>query len=321
MMRRNPDALCLGSDRQCRVSERLNITLRQMRAFVQAYRLRNLTHAAEALHVTQSAMSALIRQFEEELGVRLFERTPRVLRPTKAADDAYQQVVIILEKIGLLGNDMRDRAEQVERVLAFSSAPAVASSIIPTVLAAFKRGHPDVKTVMVDAADAALIERVLSEDVEFSIGFYEQEPEAVAREPLFTDYLCAVCANDSPLARKSRLTWHDLHDQPIISLSRGVQVQQLASEALSRVGIAYRPAFEITFIHTALALAAQGLGVVVIPGYLVRGNPHAGSLTAKKLHDPVVERSLLVHTRQGHTLSAPAVAFLELVREHLQQRA
>jgi DNA-binding transcriptional LysR family regulator len=300
---------------------RLNITLRQMRAFVEAYRLRNLTHAATALHVTQSAMSALIRQFEEELGVQLFERTPRVLRPTKAADDAYRQVVTLLDNIAALGDDMRDRAEQVERVLAFSSAPALSSAVIPAVLAEFKRNHPDVKTVMYDTADSSLIQRVLSEDVEFSIGFYEHEPEAVAREPLVTDYLCAVCSRDSALAGKDRLTWRDLHDQPLINLTRGVQVQQLVSEALAGAGQPYRPSFEITFMHTALALAAQGLGVVIIPGYLVKDNPYGGSLVVQRVHDPVIERSLFVHTRQGHVLSATAATFLEMVREHLQRQS
>jgi len=299
---------------------RLNITLRQMRAFIEAYRLRNLTHAAEALHVTQSAMSALIRQFEEELGVQLFERTPRVLRPTKAADDAYRQVMTVLENIAALGEDMRDRAEQVERVLAFSCAPGLSSDVIPAVLAEFKRRHTDVKTVMYDAADASLIQRVLSEDVEFSVGFFEHEPEAVAREPLVADHLCAVCHKDFALARKPKVHWADLDGQPIINLTRGVQVQQVVTETFARAGQAFRPAYEIAFLHTALALAAQGLGVVIIPGYLMRCNPHAASLVAKKLHDPVIERSLLVHTRQGHTLSATASTFLEMVREHLQSR-
>lgn len=298
---------------------RMNITLRQMRAFVEAYRLRNLTHAADALSVTQSAMSALIRQMEEELGVQLFERTPRVLRPTKAADDAYRRVEAILADISALGTDMRDRAEQVERVLAFTCAPGLSSAVIPSVLASFKQQYPDVKTVLHDAADSSLIQRVLSEDAEFSIGFFEHEPEAVARLPLIVDHLCAVCTRDSPLARMKRVTWADLRQQPLIHLTRGTQVQRIVGEALARSGGVPRPAYEITYMQTALALAAQGLGVVVVPGYLVKGHPHLKSLVAKKLHDPAVERSLHVHTRQGHTLSAPATAFLEMVREHLMR--
>jgi len=298
----------------------MNVTLRQMRAFVEAYRLRNLTHAAEAMHMTQSAMSALIRQFEEELGVRLFERTPRTLRPTKAGDDAFAKVENILKEVTTLGHDMQDRAEQVERVLAFSCAPALASVVVPTVLADFKRRYPEVKTVLYDAADASLIQRVLNEDVEFSIGFFEHEPEAVIRVPLVVDHLCAVCNKHSPLAMKERVTWEDLLDHPLINLSRGTKVQHLISEALSDTGKkGYRPAYEITFIHTALALAAQDLGVVVLPGYLIKGNPQLNSLVAKKLHDPSMERSLLVHTRQGHTLSSTAAEFLDLLRQHLGQ--
>jgi len=294
-----------------------NITLRQMRAFVEAYRLRNLTHAAEAMHMTQSAMSGLIRQFEEELGTRLFERTPRALRPTKAADHAYDKVTALLDGVISLGQDMRDKSGEAGSVLSFSCAPLLFSVVIPVVLKEFLRLEPDVKTVLYDAIDASLIQKVLDEDVEFSIGFFEHEPEAVTRTALVEDHLHAVCVKESPLGRKERVTWEDLVDQPLINLSRGVQVQQLVTEALAGAGRTYRPAYEISFIHTALGLAAQGLGVVVLPGYLVKSNPYLAALVAKKIHDPVVERSLLYHTRQGHALSPTAMRFLDLLREHL----
>jgi DNA-binding transcriptional LysR family regulator len=63
----------------------------------------------------------------------------------------------------------------------------------------------------------------------------------------------------------------------------------------------------------------QGLGVAVLPGYLVRGSARSDSLVSRRLEDPLVERSLLVHTRQGHVLSAPASRFLELLRTRLEQ--
>ena len=288
-----------------------------MRAFVTAYRLRNLTHAADAMSMTQSAMSAMIRQFEESLGIRLFERTPRVLRPTKAAEKAFVQVEAILERVNALGADMLDLAETRDRVLSFSCAPALASSVVPTVLAKMRRDSPEVQIVMYDAGDASLIERVLDEEVEFSLGFFEHEPEAVSSVPLVMDHLSVVCRADSALATQDRVVWEDLVSEPIINLSKGVKVHHLISEALSSAGRAYRPAYEISFIHTALALAAQGMGLVVLPGYLIKGNPHVGTLVAKKLHEPVIERSLLVHTRQGHSLSAVAMEFLEMLKDHL----
>lgn len=303
------------------MAARLNITLRQMRAFVEAYRLRNLTHAADAVHVSQSAMSALIRQFEEELGCTLFERTPRVLRPTKAADDAYRQVVGILKGVQVLGDEMHARAEEFETLLTFSCSPALSAAVIPTVVATFKKQYPEVKVAVHDAYDASLIERVLSEEVEFSIGFFDHAPEALTSQALIVDHLCAVCDASNPLARKERVTWKDMLGQPMIKIAKGAQIQQLVTDAISSSGGTLRPAYEVSFIHTGLGFAAQGLGVLVIPGYLLRGNPHMSSLVARKLHDPLVERSLVVHTRQGHTLSSAATAFLEMVREHLERPA
>src|SRR5690349_15712764 len=103
----------------------LRLTLRQLRAFAQAYKMRNLTHAADSLHMTQSAMSALILQLEESLGVQLFERTTRMLRPTLAADDAFAQAEEILSRAIELQLSMKQRATSAENALSFSCVPAL----------------------------------------------------------------------------------------------------------------------------------------------------------------------------------------------------
>lgn len=299
------------------VSTQINLSFRQLRAFAEAYRLRNLTHAADALHITQSAVSALIRQLEDSLNVQLFERTPRTLRPTKAADDAYVQVEAILTQLGAFQHSMLNRAEADCSILSFSCAPALASACVPTVLARYQRLFPNVQTVMYDADDGSLIQRVLDENAEFSVGFYGHEPAAVTREPLVVDYLNVVCHKDSPLASKQEVQWTDLQDQQFINLTKSTILQHLISESLALVGHTYRPAYEIRFIYTALAMASQGLGVIVLPGFLVKGNPHVENLVAKKLHNPVIERILYIHTREGHRLSAGAAEFVEMLRSHL----
>jgi DNA-binding transcriptional LysR family regulator len=292
-------------------------TLRQLRAFTEAYRLRNLTHAADAVHVTQSAMSVLIRQLEESLGVQLFERTPRSLRPTVAADTAYAMANEILDGVKRLQTEMQSHASGARAQLAFSCTLALASTVVPAVVAAFKLERPDVRVVIHDASDASLIEQVLSERVEFSVGYFETGPETLVVVPLADDCLRVVCRGDSPLATQARVTWADLAAQPIIQLSKGAPLQRQIGEALAATGSAHAPDYEVTFLHTALAMIAQGLGVAVLPGYLVRGYPQPEWLVAKQLEDPLVERSLLLHMRQGHALSAPAQRFIAMLRERL----
>jgi len=268
--------------------------------------------------VTQSAMSALIRQFEESLDVQLFERSPRALRPTRAADEAFVRIQEILAKTDALSLDMHHRGQGVQRFLSFSTSAILAASFVPPVLRAFQDRYPDVKIVMHDAGDSSLIQRVLSEDLEFSIGSYEHEPELLARTTLISDHLCVVCLPDSALARTARLTWRDLVNEPIINMTRGT-VQRFISESLAAAGASYRPAFEISLLATAFAMVSHGFGCMVTPAFLAVGNPAANGLVVKKLNEPQIDGHLLVHTRQGHTLSGTATEFLEMMRDYLIQ--
>jgi DNA-binding transcriptional LysR family regulator len=295
----------------------LHVTLRQLRAFEAAYRLRNLTHAAEALHMTQSAMSALIKQLEDSLDVQLFERTPRALKPTPAADEAYPQSADILSRVGALQAGMKDRAKGAETLLSFSCVPSLASTVVPTVLAHFRKVMPGVRPVVFDEGDTTLMERVRSGECEFSVSTFAQDPEALTQIPLVVGYLGVACSKTSPLAKLKRMTWADLVGQPIIHLSKGSSLQQQIQQYFPDAARNYKPAYEIGFIHTALAMAAEGLGVVIVQSFLVEGNPHMKGLVLKKLHDPIAEKSLIIQTRKGHEFTRPAQLFLGMLRDHL----
>jgi DNA-binding transcriptional LysR family regulator len=299
------------------MSSPLRVTLRQLRAFEVAYRLRNLTHGAESLHMTQSAMSALIKQMEDSLGVQLFERTTRMLKPTAAAEEAYPQSVDVLARVASLQTGMMDRAKGSETVLAFSCVPSLSSTVVPPVLTRFRKAMPTVRPVIFDDPDATLMERVRSGECEFSVSTFAQDPTALAQIPLVVGYLGVACAKSSPLAKLKRLTWADLVGQPIIHLSKGSSLQQQIREYFPDAARNYKPAYDVGLIHTALAMAAEGLGAVIVQSFLVEGNPHMKGLAMKKLHDPIAEKSLIIQTRKGHELTRPAHVFLGMLREHL----
>src|SRR3954454_19077415 len=83
-------------------------SIRQLRAFRAVYHLRKVSAAAEQLALTQSAISVLIRQLEDGLGTRLFDRTTRALRPTAAAVEALPTVERVLRDLDSLGAGLRD---------------------------------------------------------------------------------------------------------------------------------------------------------------------------------------------------------------------
>src|SRR3954453_17657804 len=106
-------------------------SVRQLRAFRAVYLLRKLSAAAEQLAITQSAVSVLIRQLEEGLGTRLFDRTTRSLRPTAAATEAVVVAERILRDIDSLGAGLRDLSALRRGRVSVAVTPTLGEILLP----------------------------------------------------------------------------------------------------------------------------------------------------------------------------------------------
>ncbi len=134
---------------------------------------------------------------------------------------------------------------------------------------------------------------------------------------LVVDHVSAIFGPNSRLEKLASVSWSDLAGERIISISKNRTLQAVLKERLSVGDVEFKPAQDIFFIQTALALAANGMGVVLGPAFLARLSPHYGALYTRTIEDPVVDQGLLVHHRPGHELSKPARHFLELLRRRL----
>jgi DNA-binding transcriptional LysR family regulator len=294
----------------------MNPSLRQLQAFVLAYRLGVLTRAADQMFITQSAVSVLIRQLEEGLGMRLFDRTSRSLRPTVAAQEMLPTAERILRDLESLKAGVRGLAERARGHLNFASTPSVAAALLPKLIAEYQQRYPNISVSMNDVAPDRLTVPVLTEDAEFSIGTQGHEPDGIALQCLVRDHMCVICLKDSPLAKKRLVKWQDVLDRPCITVKVGNGIRTLIDDTLHQLGERLVPAYEVTYFSTALAMTTAGLGVAVLPGMLLGSFPHH-NLVAKKLERPAVTRDIHLITRAEHSLSPAAQAFIDLWYEQL----
>ena len=120
----------------------MNVSLRQLRAFVAVAELESFTGAAQQLHITQSALSLLVKDLESELGIRLLDRTTRSVRLAEAGHAFLPFVVGVLEDLERAIDsvaDLRDLKRGVARI----AAPQLMSlTLLPTALAAHRARHP-----------------------------------------------------------------------------------------------------------------------------------------------------------------------------------
>lgn len=298
----------------------MNINLRQLQAFVSAYRLGSLTRAAERMSVTQPTVSVLIRQFEESVGVRLFDRTTRSLRPTAAAHDSIDRAERILGEFAQLTEGFADVSRLRRGRLVLGATPAVASALVPPALLVFRRQFPRVDVTIRDLAPEHLVSSVASEAVELSLGTPQGPSPEVDLTPLIEDTMCVICTRDSPLVRRRRITWSEIAGHPTVTVRKGSGIRTIIDDTLGRLGLSLEPIYEVSYLATALSLTQHGLGISVLPSYLTRYF-HSGRLVAVKLVDPVVRRNLCIVQRRGASLSPAAASFIAILRSQVAHDA
>ena len=126
----------------------MNISLRQLRAFSTIGRLGSFTKAADALHATQPALSAQIRELEEILGLKLFDRSTRSVSLTQAGEDLLPVVDNVLGDVGSVVARAQDAARKNTGRVTIAALPSLAATLMPAVVARMRVRHPGIAIVM-----------------------------------------------------------------------------------------------------------------------------------------------------------------------------
>ena len=304
-------------------------TLRQMRAFVALAKTGNFTLAAQSLHITQSALSGLIKELEQTLGTRLFDRSTRRIALTDIGNELqplFSQMIDDLD--GALAN-IADHAHLRKGIVRIAAPQLMACTLLPEAIAAWSSRHPDVKVSLIDSPVEDVTMQVLSGQVDIGIGPErsigpERVPQLDARLLMEMPFE-AVVPPGHVLAGRERVGWADLAAWPFIALRGQFTALLLADMDRDKpVGLALRaatltPAHEVTFMTTALALVAAGLGVTVCMPYaapLVRQH----GLRSLPLGEPALTRRFFIYSREQRALSPAAEAFIGFLADFVAAR-
>ena len=294
-------------------------TIRQLRAFVQVHQLRKLGAAADKLFVTQSAVSMLIRQLEDGLGARLFDRTTRSLQPTAAATEMLATAERILRDVDALSSNFRELSTLERGRVCLAITPTLASFLLPDAIRAFVAGHPQVRVLIDDCAPDQFISRILGEHVDFGIGTPERPGAEVETRTLLRDHLALVCPGDHPLARARNVRWTDLAAHPVITMRPGYGIRPLIDNTAASVDVVLNVVNEVSFLSTALWMTASGMGASIMPSAFARASGDA-SLVIRPITAPRVSRDVSVVTKRGRSLSAASESFIAALAAQVGRR-
>lgn len=283
----------------------MNITLRQLRAFIAVAEFGQFNLAARNLHLTQSAVSILIRDLESEIGARLFDRHTRMVSLTLVGQEFLPQARKILKDLELAVGDVRDNASLKRGQVTIAAAIVLAATIVPPIIARFLRMYPEVTVNIRDMPEEAISPALKRNEVDIAIGTLSEEDPEITATPLLSDKLMLVCREDHRFARRKSVRWAELKDETLITLAASNPLRNLVEHNLIRVVPSFRPKYDVRFSTTAISMIAAGMGVAVLPENSSQ-LASAVRVTTVDLVDPLVMRDVSLLQRRHHSLSPAA---------------
>lgn len=288
----------------------MNIKYRPLKAFLLAVDTGSFTHAADRLGVTQPSLTTLIRDLEEILGVRLFDRNTRSIALTTAGREFLARIERPMADLEEAYRSILDLAAVRRGSVVMGALPSTSLTLIPPALRLLRTAHPTLRIRVVEAHNDDLVAMVRTNQIEFALAAMLGPAADLAFQPLLEDAFAAVFPAGHELADLPRLHWRDVVPHDLILLSRGSSVRELYDEAvLDQPEATAAARYDVTHMTTAAGLVRQGLGITVLPS-LALPELNLTGLVARPLADDSARRTIGVLHRRDRTLSAAAKAFV-----------
>jgi DNA-binding transcriptional LysR family regulator len=297
----------------------MNVTLRQLRAFVALAHTASFTDAATRLHVTQSALSGLIKELEQTLGVQVVNRSTRRVSLSEVGREFYPLVARLLQDLDGALDTISDLKELKRGLVRFAAPQLMSASVLPEVIAGFSKECPDIEVRLLDCMVDHVLSKVQSGEVDFGVGPERDLSADIEAQTLFEIPFVVVFRPDHPLNKMKRVSWDDALRYPVTAL-KGEFTHRLRVDLHDSLhDEALNPANEVGFMTTSFAMVSAGLGVTTCLPYasnLIRLH----RLRSRPLTEPVVRRKFFVFTRRDRPLSPAAQRFFEYLLDYVKQQ-
>jgi DNA-binding transcriptional LysR family regulator len=263
-----------------------------LEAFVAAIEAGTMGGAADALDLTQSAVTKRIARIEAQLGSQLLERGRFGVRPTAAGGALYPEARRALETLRRATDLVRAERAARHETLRITASHTVGEYLLPDWLAAHRRAGGARHATMRIANSPAVLEAV--REGEADLGFVEHGGEAVGLETLLVgrDELVVVVAGTHRWAGRRTIAARELAGEPYVTREPASGTRTVAEDALAAVGVTLRPALEAQSLETVKRSVAGGDGFSLLSPLAVAHEVEAGQLATRRVRGADLRREL-----------------------------
>lgn len=298
----------------------MNLSPRQLRIFVALARSLNFSRTAAQFCVTQPTLSKIVRDIEEELGVRLFERTTRSVKLTVDGEALVSVAARITDDFSVGVSELEAVARRRSERLSVAALPTLAATLLPGAVAALRAELPHAFIRVHDVFSDEALDLLRARKVDLALTGLDVIHQDLAYSELVRERYVVLSSRAHPLPPGLKV-WSAaaLAALPLITMPRGTGTRRQVEAAFLGAGLQFRPAFELSNLTSVARFVRAGCGIALLP---ISG---AELVLDRGLEvtclEGAPERSIGVVTRRDDELPLLAVKMLRSVRQSARRLA
>lgn len=286
--------------------------LRHLRYFVALAECLNFTRAAERVHITQSTLSHQIRQLEEEIGTRLFDRIGKRVMITEAGELFRGYASSALKEVDQGLGALKGASGGLTGTLHVGATHTFNLGFIPECVAALLTRHPTVTVTVSELTAEDIGTKLASGDIDVAISYRPKTVDALWFEPLYNEQMVLAVSPEHRFARRKRLRLVELHRQPLVLHPETFATRVMLDECFRACGAQPLVVAEMNTIIPMLGLVERIQIGTIVSEYAVQ---QRSPLRAIALESPTPMRTPgIIWKRDGHK-TAPMQTFASIVRQ------
>ncbi|RYM01753.1 LysR family transcriptional regulator [Sporolactobacillus sp. THM7-7] len=285
----------------------------QIEYFQVVARLQHMTQAAEALAISQPALSRSIARLEDELGVPLFERQGRSIILNQYGKLFLKHANRILKEFEETKKEIQDLLDPEYGEVSLGFLHTLGVNMIPNILRDFQHLHPKTKIKLFQNNNVSLLKQLQLGEVDLCLVHHAFDDPHIQWVKLWNEELFLMVPATHPLASEESVTLDEIESEPMISMKPGYELRKIADKLCRKAGFTPNVTFEGEEVTTLAGLVAAGLGVALLPDQKDIDNSKVTKLHVRR---PVCERQIGLSWYEDRSLSPAADRFKSFVLSH-----
>lgn len=269
--------------------------LRQLHYFLTVFEERSVTRAAHRMNVVQPALSHQITRLEQELGSKLFHRTPKGMVPTDAGNEAYRLFSAVLRDLGAARQSLREADGSVRGRITLGVVSSITNNVLAEALLSFHAKYPEVTVHATGGLTPELHEMLRTGQLDLIVVNASRRARSPEMEDLLSEDLAVIAAAPTPLPEGGRMELGALAGQKLVLPSARHGLRTIIDRAAFEFGLPLLPGLELDDLNVIESFVGGSDFLTILPPLAVHQGLRSGRLKALQL-TPAIPRRLVCMT-------------------------